>query len=96
MKLIYGIDAKPKFGQLIVFAIQQLLAIMAATLVVPINVSAAVADLGLENPNMSPFSSESFGGYSYSKAQGYAGEGGGMLNTWQAIFASRLAPWRKI
>ena len=54
MKLIYGIDAKPKFGQLIVFAIQQLLAIMAATLVVPINVSAAVADLGLENPNMSP------------------------------------------
>lgn len=50
----------------------------------------------VENPNMSPFSSESFGGYSYSKAQGYAGEGGGMLNTWQAIFAARLAPWRKI
>ena len=54
MKLIYNVDAKPKFGQLIVFAIQQLLAIMAATLVVPINVSSAVADLGLENPNMSP------------------------------------------
>ena len=36
MKLIYGIKDKPKFGQLIVFAIQQLLAIMAATLVVPI------------------------------------------------------------
>ncbi len=36
MKLIYGIDDKPKFGQLIVFAIQQLLAIMAATLVVPV------------------------------------------------------------
>ena len=36
MKLIYNIQDKPKFGQLIVFAIQQLLAIMAATLVVPI------------------------------------------------------------
>ncbi len=36
MKLIYNITDKPKFGQMIVFAIQQLLAIMAATLVVPI------------------------------------------------------------
>jgi len=36
MKLIYGIHDKPKFGQVILFAIQQLLAIMAATLVVPI------------------------------------------------------------
>ena len=38
MKLIYGVNDKPKFGQLIVFAIQQLLAIMTATLVVPVNV----------------------------------------------------------
>ena len=36
MKLIYGVNDKPKFGQLIVFAIQQLLAIMTATLVVPV------------------------------------------------------------
>lgn len=35
MKLTYQVNDKPKFGQLIVFAIQQLLAIMAATLVVP-------------------------------------------------------------
>ncbi len=35
MKLIYQVEDKPKFGALIVFAIQQLLAIMAATLVVP-------------------------------------------------------------
>ena len=35
MKLIYGIKDKPKFGQLIVFAFQQLLAIMAATIAVP-------------------------------------------------------------
>ena len=36
MKLIYNVNDKPKLNQLIVFAIQQLLAIMAATLVVPI------------------------------------------------------------
>ena len=36
MKLIYGVKDKPKFGQLIVFALQQILAIMAATIVVPV------------------------------------------------------------
>lgn len=36
MKLVYDVQDKPKFSQLIVFAIQQLLAIMAATLVVPV------------------------------------------------------------
>lgn len=36
MKLVYNVNDKPRFGQLIVFAIQQLLAIMAATLVVPV------------------------------------------------------------
>ncbi len=35
MKMIYNVNDKPKFGQLIVFAIQQLLAIMAATIAVP-------------------------------------------------------------
>lgn len=36
----------------------------------------------------SPFSSESFGGYSYSKAE--------VGSTWQAAFRSRLNQWRKI
>ena len=35
MKLIYNIHDKPKFGKLIVFAFQQLLAILAATIAVP-------------------------------------------------------------
>lgn len=35
MNLIYNLDDKPKFGQLIVFAFQQVLAIMAATIAVP-------------------------------------------------------------
>ncbi len=34
-KLVYGIHDKPKFGSLLIFAIQQLLAIMAATIAVP-------------------------------------------------------------
>lgn len=41
MKLTFGIHDKPKFPQLIVFAIQQLLAIMAATLVVPVIIEGA-------------------------------------------------------
>jgi len=36
MKLVYGIKDKPKFGANLIFAIQQLLAIMTATLVVPV------------------------------------------------------------
>ncbi len=35
MKLIYNVEDKPKFGQMIIFAFQQLLAIMAATIAVP-------------------------------------------------------------
>ena len=35
MKMTYGVKDKPKFGQLIAFAFQQLLAIMAATIAVP-------------------------------------------------------------
>lgn len=51
---------------------------------------------GADSVALSPFSSESFGGYSYSKAQGFASTGGGMLASWQAVFAARLRPWRKL
>ena len=41
----------------------------------------------------SPFSSESFGGYSYTKfTDGNGGDG----SRWQKIFASRLNKWRKL
>ena len=36
MKLIYDVDSKPKTGQLAVFALQQMLAILAATIAVPV------------------------------------------------------------
>jgi len=35
MNLVYGIKDKPKFGQLLIFAFQQVLAILAATITVP-------------------------------------------------------------
>ena len=39
MKLIYDVDAKPSMGKTLVFAFQQMIAIMAATLLVPILMS---------------------------------------------------------
>ena len=49
---------------------------------------------GINSANMSPYNSESFGGYSYSKGGG--GSGDGSAGTWQTAFASRLNKWRKI
>lgn len=50
MNLVYGIHDKPKFGQMLIFAFQQVLAILAATIAVPAIVgngmSAAAALLG--------------------------------------------------
>lgn len=43
----------------------------------------------------SPFQSESFGGYSYSKASG-GSSSGSSGPTWQSVFAKRLNEWRKI
>ena len=42
----------------------------------------------------SPYTSESFGGYAYSKAGG-AGDGAGS-GGWQAAFRARLNPYRKL
>lgn len=45
----------------------------------------------------SPYQSESFGGYSYSlKDSGGSNSGSGCLSGWQAEFAGRLNPWRKM
>lgn len=46
----------------------------------------------------SPYQSESFGGYSYSKASGgVGGSGSGSAGwSWQDQFAARLAPYRRL
>ena len=43
----------------------------------------------------SPYTSESFGGYSYTKATGSGSNAGGALG-WQDVFKSRLNAYRKI
>lgn len=43
----------------------------------------------------SPYTSESFGGYSYTRASG-SGAGGNAAADWKDVFASRLNAWRKI
>ena len=62
----------------------------------------AVIDLATEieawqkkngDASVSPYQSESFGGYSYSKATDSAS--GGAV-TWQSAFSSRLNAWRKL
>lgn len=43
----------------------------------------------------SPYQSESFGGYSYTKASGSSGNGSSGIS-WQSAFSSKLNMWRKI
>lgn len=50
---------------------------------------------GIDSSAMSPYQSESFGGYSYTKASGSSDSGAGE-NTWQGAFKSELDKWRKV
>lgn len=51
---------------------------------------------GVDSEAMSPFASESFGGYSYSKSGGGTSGSDTDAGSWQGAFAQRLAPWRKV
>lgn len=52
----------------------------------------------IDSQSMSPYSSESFGGYSYTKSSGNAASAvsGSTPSGWKAVFASNLNRWRKI
>lgn len=51
--------------------------------------------LTLDGQAMSPYVSESFGGYSYTK--GYASQSGDSSSvSWQNVFSNRLNKWRKL
>ena len=50
---------------------------------------------GVDSEAQSPFNSESFGGYSYSKSAG-TGAKNAQSTTWQSVYASRLNQWRRI
>lgn len=53
---------------------------------------------GYSNPAMSPYNSESFGGYSYSKSAGSGSSlnGASATPSWQDAYASRLKRYRRI
>ena len=51
----------------------------------------------VDSEAMSPFMSESYGGYSYQKnTPGSTAGHGSSAVSWQSVFAARLTPWRKI
>lgn len=51
--------------------------------------------MSLDGEAMSPYQSESFGGYSYTKASGNSNSGNSTAG-WQDIFSNRLNKWRKL
>ena len=71
---------------------------------IPKDFLALVADIeawqekngAVDSAAMSPFNSESFGGYSYSKGSGSADGSGTGVGTWQGAFKGRLNQFRKI
>lgn len=69
------------------------LAIPKAVLTLNDEIDAWIAEYGAVTAN--PYSSESFGGYSYVKASA-SGSGSSGNITWQNTFASKLNRWRKI
>lgn len=50
----------------------------------------------LDSEAMSPYSSESFGGYSYSKSVGVSEDGSSDASSWQSVFKARLARYRRL
>ena len=50
----------------------------------------------VDSANMSPFTSESFGGYSYTKAQGASSTGASSPSSWQDVFGARLMRYKRI
>jgi len=53
------------------------------------------ANESADSANLSPFTSESFGGYSYSKGGGSSSTGGA-ATVWQDVFRPRLNMYRRI
>lgn len=52
---------------------------------------------GADSVAVSPFSSESFGGYSYSKnSGGSSSDGSADGANWKTVYAGRLAKWRRM
>lgn len=51
--------------------------------------------LSVDSTAMSPYVSESFGGYTYQKGSSYSGDNASSVS-WKNVFADRLKGWRKL
>lgn len=49
-----------------------------------------------DSPAMSPYMSESFGGYSYQKGSAFTSGSGSSSTSWRSAFAGRMNAWRKL
>lgn len=70
-------------------------------LAIPRDVLKIIGDIDAWNTNNadtlnSPFQSESFGGYSYSKGNSTTANGKNRSYSWKDVFGSKLYPYRKI
>lgn len=97
MKMIYNVEDKPKFGQIIVFAFQQLLAIMAATIAVPIITN---SNAGLEGSDAMSIASALFGAgvgtlvyvlFTKAKSPVFLGSSFAFLGSMAAAFAGAVS-----
>ena len=63
-----------------------------------IDLADQISDWMVDNADVlnSPYQSESFGGYSYTKASGFTTGDGPTLSGWEAQFKGDLDNWRKI
>lgn len=74
------------------------------TMAVPETVIALASDIkdwrakyeSVDSAMMSPFASESFGNYSYSKSTGGTAGNGDNSNSWIGAFSSRMNKWRRL
>ena len=67
------------------------MSVPAAVLELAAEISTWTQTEAVRKASESPYSSESFGGYSYSKET--SADGSGL--SWQSHFSAKLAPWRK-
>lgn len=97
MKMIYNVEDKPKFGQIIVFAFQQLLAIMAATIAVPIITN---SNAGLEGSDAMSIAAALFGAgmgtliyvlFTKAKSPVFLGSSFAFLGSMAAAFAGAVS-----
>ena len=97
MKMIYDVEDRPKPGQILVFAIQQLLAIMAATIAVPIITN---GNAGLEGSDAMSIAAALFGAgvgtlvyvlFTKAKSPVFLGSSFAFLGSMAAAFAGAVS-----